>query len=1108
MEKNKKSHLILTIIILLLVVIIGSYAVNKYNYESSTENKITTDSTSLELLESNTNIINITDAMPMSDEEGKNQSDTFDFAVSSKTSKNENISYSIILEKLQVNEGKQELSDKEVKVYLTDYDGNELLLKNVSDISKDYVLYTKTNTHNSTTKEIKDKYKLKVWVDEKNTDIDFSKENNMAYSFKLGVKTNTKTEETEGTYTVKYNPNTGTGNMENVIFKQGESKKLSKNTFTKDGYVFKGWSTSNNSKDVAYKDEEEVKDLTNVYNGVVNLYAVWVKEGITYEIKYNPNGGHEQELIELLVTDEPNHWTLENGVYKSGSQGVSSSTSVIKSKEFALTTKAKISFEWAASTENTNWDYLYYSIYKDGSTTPISGTGAATKIGGNPNITEETNLTYQTVTKELEPGTYVLEFTYKKDTAGNGGLDAGYVKNIIIPVSNEMPNSSHEGGLKAQLSKNEYVKDNYVFKGWSATPNGKVKYTDEEEVTDLTEENASVVNLYAVWEKQKYEVNIVIQNGIINGDSIKNVNHNENGTFSVVPNEGKNVGVVVCTNGQKGSYQDTKVTIKKVTSNTTCTVKIDSEITTFYNDGTLIINESGKNRELNTTKHGRVLNEYEAMNSSNSYTFTTHINQPWYEERNRVKTVEIGNVTKPTYTSHWFENFKNMEKGDFTNLDTSNLRYSNYMFSYAGSEAVAFTLTGLGNWNTSKVLNMNNMFSCTGVDATEINLKDISSWNTSSVTDMGFMFYNIGKNSEIINIDLSGWNTAKVTNMSYMFNYAGYTAKTFNLVGLENWDTSKVTNMSYMFSKAGREATSWPINDLSKWNTAKVTNMSYMFSEAGRSSSSFELSLKNWNTSNVTNMSYMFSSAGYNAKTFSLTGLENWDTAKVTDISSMFSQTGSSAKTFTLTGFDNWNTSNVKSMREAFYYTGREATDFNIDVSKWDTSNVTNMRSMFSGTGKNSKTWSIGDLSNWNISKVTNISYMFSNAGKNAATWNIGVLSNWDTSSVTTMASMFCQAGTIAEFNSIGNLKIPAGANVRYFAGDCPKFKGNLIIQGTLKQETDMFKYVISATYYGVTDPSSFANLYYTDDNGKTSIESIINNINSNQNIYNKGLWS
>ena len=1108
MEKNKKSHLILTIIILLLIVVIGSYAINKYNYESSTENKITTDSTSLEFLESNTNIINITDAMPMSDEEGKNQSDTFDFAVSSKTSKNESISYSIILEKLQVSEGKQELSDKEVKVYLTDYDDNELLLKNVSDISKDYVLYTKTNSHNSTTKEIKDKYKLKVWVDEKNTNIDFSKENNMAYSFKLRVKTNVSETNTEETYTVKYNPNTGTGNMGNTTFKQGESKKLSKNTFTKDGYVFKGWSTSNNSKDVVYTDEQEVKNLTNVYNGVVNLYAVWVKEGVTYEIKYNPNGGHEQEPLELLVTDETNHWTLENGVYKSGNQGVSSNTSTIKSKEFTLTTNAKISFEWAASTEDANWDYLYYSIYKDGSTTPISGTGASTKIGGNPNITEEENLTYQTVTKELEPGTYVLEFSYKKDSTGNRGLDTGYVKNIIIPISNEMPNSSHEAGIKAKLLKNEYIKDYYLFKGWSTTPNGKVKYTDEEEVTDLTEENASVINLYAVWEKEKYEVNLVVQNGILNGNSIKNVNHNENGVFSVVPNEGKNVGIVTCTNGQKGSYQNTKVTIKKVTSNTTCTVKIDSEITTLYNDGTLIINESGKNRELNNTKHGRVLNEYEAMNNNNSYTFTTHMNQLWYEERNLIKIVEVENVTKPAYTSHWFENLKNMEQGDFTNLDTSNLKNSNYMFSYAGSAVETFNLTGLKNWDTSKISNMNNMFSCIGTEASEIDLKDLSNWDTSNVTNMSYMFYNTGKNSKIVNLDLSGWNTSKVTNMSYMFSYTGYSAKTFNLAGLENWDTSKVTNMSYMFSKAGKEATSWPVNNLSKWNTAKVTNMSYMFQEAGRSSSTFELILDNWDTSNVTNMSYMFNSTGYSAQTFSLTGLENWDTSKVIDISCMFSQTGSNAKTFNLTGFDKWNTSNVKSMREAFYYTGRDATTFNIDVSNWDTSNVTNMLSMFSGTGKNSKNWSIGDLSNWNISKVTNISYMFANTGKNAATWSIGDLSNWDTSSVTTMASMFCQAATIAEFNSIGNLKIPAGANVRSFAGDCPKFKGNLIIQGTLKQETDMFKYVITVTYYGVTDPSSYANLYYTNDNGKPSVESIINNINSKQNVYNKGLWS
>ncbi|MDO4369447.1 MAG: hypothetical protein Q4C29_02815, partial [bacterium] len=64
MKKNKLTFLGVIIILLILS---GSYAIYRGNYISSVESKIITDSTSLELLESNSNVINIPNAIPMSD---------------------------------------------------------------------------------------------------------------------------------------------------------------------------------------------------------------------------------------------------------------------------------------------------------------------------------------------------------------------------------------------------------------------------------------------------------------------------------------------------------------------------------------------------------------------------------------------------------------------------------------------------------------------------------------------------------------------------------------------------------------------------------------------------------------------------------------------------------------------------------------------------------------------------------------------------------------------------------------------------------------------------------------------------------------------------------
>ncbi len=848
--KNKKLTIVL-IIVFILGLILGSYAIYKSTYTGKNENKIITDSTSLEFLESNTNVINIPNAIPMSDEEGKTQSDAFDFVVTSKTSKNQNISYSIVLEKLQTEDGNvQQLSDDEIKVYLTDFDGNELLLKNVSDISKDYVLYTKTNNHNSTNIETKDKYKLRVWIDEKNTNIDFNKENDITYAFKLGVKTNVNETDTEETYVVNYNSNGGTGTMNSTTFKQGETKKLSKNTFTKNGYTFKGWSI-NNSKDVVYTDEEQVSNLTNVYNGVVNLYAVWVKEGVTYQVKYNPNGG--------------------------------------------------------------------------------TGT---------------------------------------------------------------MTNSSFTTGVKSKLTKNVFTKTGNIFKGWSTKLNGNVKYNDEEEVIDLTEDNNTIVDLYAVWEKEEYEVNVVVQNGVINGDSTKRVKYNEDGIFNIISDIENALGVVTCTNNQKGTFKDNQVTIKNITNNTTCTVKVTSEVTSLYEDGTFIINEQNTNRNSNIEKHGKVANEYNAMDSDNSYAFSSYNSSLWYSERRNVKGVEIGKTIQPTSTAYWFYQFDNVEKGYFSNLDTSRVTDMRYMF------------VGLGESNTVATVNL-----------------DLSSWDTSNVTNMNYMFWGIGYDGKTINLDLSNWNTAKVTDMSYMFFRAGYHAETLNLVGLDSWNTAKVTDMSYMFAEDAGEFSdtkTWSIGDLSNWNTSSVTNMRSMFFGTGEKATTWSIGdLSNWDTSNVTDMSSMFSNAGSSATTWSIGDISNWDTSNVINTKRMFSSAGQNATTFNL-DLSNWNTSNVTGMESMFDSAGQNATTFNLNLSNWDTSKVTNMNSIFNGAGKNAKTWSIGDLSNWNTSSVTNMSYMFYQTGQNATTFNLN-LSNWDTSKVTDMSSMFSNAGSSATtFNLVG----------------------------------------------------------------------------------------
>lgn len=89
-------------------------------------------------------------------------------------------------------------------------------------------------------------------------------------------------------YSVKFHSNTGTGTMTDQSFKYDESKKLTKNSFTKDGYTFVGWSTVANAAS-AYTDEQSVSNLTDVENGTINLYALW--SASAQVIQFDVNGG-------------------------------------------------------------------------------------------------------------------------------------------------------------------------------------------------------------------------------------------------------------------------------------------------------------------------------------------------------------------------------------------------------------------------------------------------------------------------------------------------------------------------------------------------------------------------------------------------------------------------------------------------------------------------------------------------------------------------------------------------------------------------------------------------------------------------------------------------
>lgn len=73
----------------------------------------------------------------------------------------------------------------------------------------------------------------------------------------------------------------------------------------------------------------------------------------------------------------------------------------------------------------------------------------------------------------------------------------------------EMKPQQFEFNKPEKLDKNLFKRPGYCFVGWAITPDGEVKYKDQENVSTLTADSSKPVQLYAVWSKNLESLNFV-----------------------------------------------------------------------------------------------------------------------------------------------------------------------------------------------------------------------------------------------------------------------------------------------------------------------------------------------------------------------------------------------------------------------------------------------------------------------------------------------------------------------------------------------------------------------------------------------------------------------
>lgn len=91
-------------------------------------------------------------------------------------------------------------------------------------------------------------------------------------------------------YTITFNANGGTGNMDSLTAYVDTQIELTENAFTREGYTFAGWNTAADGSGTAYADKANVTNLAEM-NQTAILYAQWaVNEYKVTWINYGDDG--------------------------------------------------------------------------------------------------------------------------------------------------------------------------------------------------------------------------------------------------------------------------------------------------------------------------------------------------------------------------------------------------------------------------------------------------------------------------------------------------------------------------------------------------------------------------------------------------------------------------------------------------------------------------------------------------------------------------------------------------------------------------------------------------------------------------------------------------
>ena len=302
--------------------------------------------------------------------------------------------------------------------------------------------------------------------------------------------------------TVTFDANGGVGEMESMTYEAGSLISLNPNTFVRDGYTFKGWSTTPNGS-ASYEDRNNYKFA----HENVTLYAVW--EGNLNEVTFHSNGADGGWMGTLSFrTGEYQSLTL-NDYYRYGytfkgwSDSPNGPVKYTDGVQYFMPPHGEVLYAvWEA-----NQNVITFNA--NGGTGTMESQIIQTNASANLNPNTFTRLGYTFIGWSTSSWSSWIDYTdganYTMGTDSNVTLYAVWQQNTYTLVYHTNGGSS--------CSSREFTVDNlgfaletttrsgYDFGGWYLSSE-----FEGDAVTEITLGNNLTIDLYARWIPYTYTI--------------------------------------------------------------------------------------------------------------------------------------------------------------------------------------------------------------------------------------------------------------------------------------------------------------------------------------------------------------------------------------------------------------------------------------------------------------------------------------------------------------------------------------------------------------------------------------------------------------------------